>query len=117
MPDLVVWPTSSEQVSEVLKWSNKNNVPVVPVSSQVHFNGGAIPKQGGIVMDLSKMNKILEIDEDLKKVRIEAGVTWGQLTAELAKNGMRVLMPLLPPANRSVLSDFLDREVPDQYGV
>ena len=112
VPDFVVWPTSSEQVSEILKLSNKNNVPVVPVSSQEHFNGGAIPKQGGIVMDLSKMNKILEIDEDLKKVRIEAGVTWGQLTGELAKKGMRVIMPLLPHANRSVLTDFLEREVP-----
>ncbi len=111
-PDFVVWPTSSEQVSEVLKLSSANNVPVVPVSSQVHFNGGAIPREGGIIMDLSKMNKILEIDQDLKKVRIEAGVTWGQLTGELAKQGMRPLMPLMPPANRSVLSDFLDREVP-----
>jgi FAD/FMN-containing dehydrogenase len=112
MPDFVVWPTTSEQVSDVLKLSSKNNVPVIPVSSQVHFNGGAIPREGGIIMDLSRMNKILEIDQDLKKVRIEAGVTWGQLTGELAKQGMRALMPLMPPANRSVLSDFLDREVP-----
>lgn len=112
VPEVVVWPTSSEQVSEILKWSNKKNVPVVPVSSQEHFNGGAIPKQGGVIMDLSKMNKILEIDVDLKKARFEAGVTWGQLTTELAKNDMRVIMPLLPHANRSVLSDFLDREVP-----
>jgi FAD/FMN-containing dehydrogenase len=112
IPDFVVWPTSSEQVADVLKLSSKNNVPVVPVSSQVHFNGGAIPREGGIVMDLAKMNKILEIDQDLKKVRIEAGVTWGQLTGELGKQGMRALMPFLPPANRSVLSDFLDREVP-----
>ena len=111
-PDFVVCPTSSEQVSQVLNLADKGNVPVIPVSSQVHFNGGAIPRQGGIVLDLSKMNKILEIDEDLKKVRIEAGVTWGQLTGELAKKGMRALMPLMPPANRSVLSDFLDREVP-----
>jgi FAD/FMN-containing dehydrogenase len=112
MPEYVVWPTSSEQVSDVLKWSNKNNVPVVPVSSKEHFNGGAIPKQGGVIMDLSKMNKILEIDQDLKKTRLEAGVTWGQLTGELASQGMRVIMPLLPHANRSVLSDFLEREVP-----
>jgi FAD/FMN-containing dehydrogenase len=112
MPDYVVWPTSSEQISKVLKWSNKNNVPVVPVSSKEHFNGGAVPRQGGVMMDLSKMNKILEIDQDLKKIRLEAGVTWGQLTEELAKNGMRLIMPLLPHANRSVLTDFLEREVP-----
>ncbi len=112
VPEFVVWPTSSDQVGKLLKWSNTNNVPVVPVSSKVHFNGGAIPKQGGVIMDLSKMNKILELDKDLKKVRLEAGVTWGQLTTELAKNGMRVIMPLAPPADRSVLTDFLEREVP-----
>jgi FAD/FMN-containing dehydrogenase len=111
-PECVVYPTSSKQVGEVLKWSNKNNVPVVPVSSKEHFNGGTVPRQGGIVMDLSKMNKILEIDKDLKKTRLEAGVTWGKLTGALAKKGMRALMPLLPPANRSVLTDFLEREVP-----
>jgi FAD/FMN-containing dehydrogenase len=111
-PDFVVCPTDSEQVSQIIKLANEKNVPVVPVSSQEHFNGGAIPKQGGILMDLSKMNKILEIDQDLKKVRIEAGVTWGQLTSELAKCDMRVIMPLLPHANRSVLTDFVEREVP-----
>jgi len=112
MPECVVCPTSSEKVSEILKWANKNNVPVVPVSSKEHFNGGGVPRQGGVVMDLSKMNNILEIDEDLKKVRLEAGVTWAQLNGELAKKGLRVIMPLLPHADRSVLSDFLDREVP-----
>jgi hypothetical protein len=111
IPEMVVWPTSSEQVSAILKWSNKNNVPVVPVSSKEHFNGGAIPKQGGVIMDLSKMNKILEIDQDIKQARFEAGVTWKQFTDELNKIGMRVIMPLLPHADRSVLSDFLDREV------
>jgi FAD/FMN-containing dehydrogenase len=110
--EFVVWPTGSEQVSKILKWSNKNNVPVVPVSSKEHFNGGAVPRQGGVIMDLTKMNQILEIDQDLKKVRLEAGVSWGQLTSELAKNGLRVIMPLLPHANRSVLTDFLEREVP-----
>jgi FAD/FMN-containing dehydrogenase len=112
MPECVVYPTSSKQVGEVLKWANKNSVPVVPVSSKEHFNGGTIPRQGGVVLDLSKMDKILEIDHDLKKTRFEAGVTWGQLTSALAKQGMRVLMPLLPHANRSVLTDFLEREVP-----
>ena len=111
-PDFVVCPTDSEQISKILKLANEQNVPVVPVSSQEHFNGGAIPKQGGILLDLSKMNKILEIDQDLKKVRIEAGVTWGQLTSELAKCNMRVIMPLMPHANRSVLTDFVEREVP-----
>ena len=91
MPEYIVWPTSAEQVGSVLKWANTANVPVVPVSSKEHFNGGAVPRQGGIIVDLTKMNRILEIDKDLKKTRLEAGVTWGQLTSELKKNGMRVI--------------------------
>ena len=56
MPELVVCPTSSEKVSEVLKWANKNNVPVVPVSSKEHFNGGAVPRQGGVVIRMRRVH-------------------------------------------------------------
>ena len=96
----------------IVKWANEHSIPVVPVSSEVHFYGAAIPKQGGIVVDLSRMTKILEIDDYNRRVRIQPGVTWKQLTEELAKKGMRMIMPLLPPANRSVLTDYLEREVP-----
>jgi len=58
------------------------------------------------------MNKILEIDQDLKKVRIEAGVTWGNWPVNWQSKACAHRCLLLPPANRSVLSDFLDREVP-----
>ena len=112
MPDLVVWPKTSEEVSGVVKWANENDVPVIPVSSAVHFYGCSIPKQGGMVVDLSRMNQIFEIDDYNRRVRIQPGVTWKQITGELAKKGMRIIMPFLPPANRSVLTDFLEREVP-----
>jgi hypothetical protein len=61
---------------------------------------------------MSRMNRILEIDPDNRRVRIEAGVTWDQLTRELGAQGYRLLMPLTPPAERSVLTDFLEREEP-----
>lgn len=112
MPEAVVWPGSAEEVGKIVTWANEKNVPVVPVSSGVHFYGGAIPKQGGVVVDLSRMDKILEIDTDNRLVRFEAGVTWDKLTKELAKKGMRVIMPLLPHGGRSVLTDSLEREVP-----
>jgi len=111
MPEAVVWPASSEEVSKVVKWCNENQIPVVPVSSKVHFYGCTIPKEGGIVVDLSRMNKILEIDTDNRFVRFEPGVTWSQLTTELKKKGMRVVMPLMPPGERSPLTDTLEREV------
>jgi hypothetical protein len=112
MPEMVVKPKTSEEVSAVVKLCNENNTPCVPVSSKIHFNGCTIPKQGGIILDLTGMNKVFEIDDANRRVRFEAGVSWKQLTEELEKKGYRVIMPLLPPAERSVLTDFLERETP-----
>jgi len=110
--NFVAKPSTSEQVSEVVKVCNEHRIPVVPCSSKVHFHGATIPKEGGLVLDLSGMDKILEIDKDNRRVRFQAGVTWDKLTKELRKEGFRVIMPLTPPAERSVLTDFLEREEP-----
>jgi len=112
MPNFIVKPKDASEIQKVIQLANEHSTPVVPVSSSVHFQGCAIPKQGGILIDLARMNRILEIDESNRRVRIEAGVTWGQLTDELEKRGLRMIMPLLPPAERSVLTDYLEREVP-----
>ncbi|HVN96569.1 MAG TPA: FAD-binding oxidoreductase [Syntrophorhabdaceae bacterium] len=112
MPDAVVFPATSQEVGKIVTWCNQENIPVVPVSSRAHFYGCSIPKQGGVVVDLKRMNKILEIDTENRLVRFEAGVTWKQLTSALEKKGMRVIMPLLPHGERSVLTDSLEREVP-----
>jgi FAD/FMN-containing dehydrogenase len=111
-PSYVAKPKNAEEVGKIIRFANEHAIPVVPVSSEVHFNGAAIPRQGGIVLDLTRMKKVLEIDEANRRVRIEAGVLWQQLTEELAKKSMRMIMPLLPHANRSVLTDYLEREVP-----
>ncbi len=112
MPNYVVKPKDAQEVSKIIKLANDQAIPVIPVSSHVHFNGATIPKQGGIVVDLTRMDKVLDIDEDNRRVRIEAGVTWKKLTEELAKKGFRMIMPLLPHPKRSVVTDYLEREVP-----
>ncbi len=111
-PNYVAKPSTSEQVAEIVKICNEHNIPIVPCSSKIHFYGATIPKEGGLVLDMSRMDKILEIDPDNRRVRFEAGVTWDKLTTELTKSGHRVIMPLTPPAERSVLTDFLEREEP-----
>jgi hypothetical protein len=58
------------------------------------------------------MNKILEIDAPNRRVRIEPGATWEQVLVELEKQGLRIITPLLPHAFRSVITDYLEREVP-----
>jgi len=112
MPNYVVRPRTTEEVHQVIEFANQHSTAVVPVSSAVHFHGATIPKQGGIVVDLSRMNRVLEIDEMNRRVRVEAGVTWKQLTGELGKKGLRIMMPLLPHPARSVVTDYLEREVP-----
>ena len=111
LPSYVVKPKDAQEVQQVIQLANENLVPVVPVSSPVHFNGATIPKKGGIVIDLTRMNRVLEVDDFNKRVRVEVGVTWEQITSHLAKQGFRVIMPLLPHPLRSVVTDHLEREV------
>jgi FAD/FMN-containing dehydrogenase len=112
MADIIAWPENTQEVSQIVTYCNTQNIPVVPVSSREHVHGAAIPTQGGVIIDLKRMDRILEIDLPNRLTRFEAGVTWNQLTAALSEKGMRVIMPLLPRPYRSVLTDMLEREVP-----
>jgi len=111
VPNYVVKPKTAQEVQKVIQLANKNRLPVVPTSSLVHFNGAAIPKQGGVIVDLTRMNRILEVDEFNRRVRMEVGVTWEKATKELAKKGFRLMMPLSPHPMRSAVIDHLEREV------
>jgi len=111
VPNYLVKPKTAQEVQKVIQLANKNLLPVVPTSSSVHFNGAAIPKQGGVLVDLTRMNRILEVDEFNRRVRLEVGVTWEQATKALAKKGFRLMMPLAPHPMRSVVMDHLEREV------
>jgi FAD/FMN-containing dehydrogenase len=110
MPGYVAKPKNSDEVQRIVKLANENKMPVVPSSSGIHFNGDTIPVQGGIVLDLSGMNRILAIDERNRMARVEAGVTWEQLQPELAKHDMMALSPLLPHHMKSALISHLERD-------
>jgi FAD/FMN-containing dehydrogenase len=111
-PALVVKPENTAEVSRIIAFANKNSLPVIAVSSGVHFQGTTIPNLGGIILDLCRMNQVLEVDAPNRRVRIEPGVTWEKLLEELEKHELRVITPLLPHASRSVITDYLEREVP-----
>jgi len=96
VPDYAVKPKDTQEVQKIIKLASDQALPVVPVSSWVHFHGATIPKKGGIILDLTRMNRIFEVDDFNRRVRMEAGVTWEQLTSHLEKKGFRVMMPLLP---------------------
>ncbi len=93
-------------------WANQTGTALVPVSSGApHFYGDTVPSvPGAVIVDLSRMNKILRVDRRNRMVVIEPGVTYAQLQAELAKEGMRVTPPLYPRANKSVIGSLLERQ-------
>ncbi len=120
MPWCIAAPEDAEQVQKLVQWANEKMIPLIPVSSPggPRRRGDTIPTQGGVIVDLSGMNKILDIDRKNKVAVIEPGVTFEQLETELKKNGMKVLKPLLPRNNKSVLASCLEREpivVPKQH--
>ena len=110
-PDFVVKPGSAEAVQGLVKWANETSMPLIPVSSgPPRFKGDTIPRLGGVIVDLSGMNKIAKIDRKNRVCMIEPGVTFSQLQPELAKEGMRMSLPLLPRSAKSVIACFLEKE-------
>ena len=111
-PSAVVKPKNADEVQRIVKWANRTLTPLIPVSSgSPHFRGDTIPtRDGTVVVDLSDMKRILKIDRRNRFAIFEPGVTWGMLQSELAKEGMRIPMPLLPRATKSVIGSLLERE-------
>ncbi len=109
-PSCVAYVANAEEVQNVVKYANEKMMPVTPRSSNVSFYGAGIPGEGGIIVDLSRMNKILEIDARNKRVKLEPGVTWQQVQTELEKEGLMVCNPLLPHPAKSVLTSAMERE-------
>ena len=87
LPDIVLRPETIEQVSKIMKLANDNKVPVTPRGSGSSLSGNAVPVEGGIVLDMKQMDKILEIRIEDLYVRVEAGVINADLYAALAKVG------------------------------
>jgi len=112
-PKMVVKVRNPDEVLDVVLQLNEDGTPLYPSSSRVHFYGGTIPRrEDAVVMDLSGMNKVHEIDETNHWVHVDPGVTWGQLQQALEEKGYRSVIPLLPHSGRSVIMDWLEREQP-----
>ena len=59
-PDVVVFPTTTKEISEIMKLANKEKIPVTPRGGGTNVSGGSIPIMGGIILCTTKMNKILK---------------------------------------------------------
>ncbi|MGH2317772.1 FAD-binding oxidoreductase [Planococcus sp. SE5232] len=88
LPDIVVFPETKEQVSEIMKISTHYQIPVIPFGLGSSLEGHVIPQSGGITIDFSLMNKVLEVFEEDFLVTVQPGVTRTQLNKELKKYGL-----------------------------
>ena len=111
-PALVVRPHTCEQILKIVELAKEDKTPLVPVSSgQPHFRGDTVPASGGaIVVDLSRMKKIIHIDRKNRVAMFEPGVTFAELNLAVAREGLRLNMPLLPRQTKSVVGSLLERE-------
>ena len=110
-PALAVRPSEAAQVAEIVRLANREKLNLVPVSSgPPHHHGGSRPEAGAVMLDLSGMDRILRLDRRNKVAMIEPGVTFGQLQEAVDPLGLRVLKPLLPRRNKSVIASGLERE-------
>lgn len=100
LPDVVVFPETPEEISDIIKLANDRKTPVVPFGLGSSLEGNAIPYQQGIVIDTRLMNHILEIMADDFLVRVQPGVTRLQLEKELSKYGL--FFPVDPGADATL---------------
>jgi glycolate oxidase len=88
LPDVVVHPGSTDEISRVMKLANRELIPVFPRGAGSGFTGGSLPTRGGIVLCTERMDRILLIDEENLVATVEPGVVTEQFQKEVEKLGL-----------------------------
>lgn len=78
-PQVVVFPESTEHVSRIMKIANKRQIPVVPYAAGTSLEGHTVAVQGGICIDMMKMNRILQVNKEDMDCVVQPGVQWMEL--------------------------------------
>ncbi len=111
MPDAVVFPENSAQISRILQLATENGFPVVPRGAGTGMSGGAVPVQGGVVLAMNRLNSILSIDRDNLIAKAEPGV----ITAHL-QEAVEALDLFYPPDPASLKVSTLGGNVAECAG-
>lgn len=88
LPDVVIYPRNAIETSAIVRYANEHEIPVIPFGLGSSLEGHVVPVKGGITLDLSLMNKVLEIKPGDFLVKVQPGVTRTQLNKELKKYGL-----------------------------
>jgi D-lactate dehydrogenase (cytochrome) len=93
LPDAIVWPGNTQQISDVLRYAYENEIPVVPWSGGSSLEGNPVPVSGGILLAMYRLNEILDVNEDDLQVTVQPGIIYDDLNAQLRRLGL-----FFPPA-------------------
>ena len=86
-PEYVIFPKSTDEISQILAYANKHLIPVTARGAGTGLAGGAVPVKGGVVLDLSQMDQIIDVDIDNIQVTVEPGVVQDKLNERLKPYG------------------------------
>jgi len=87
-PAAIVYPTNTEEITQIMKYAYEQGVKVVPRGSGTGLSGGSVPVQGGIVLCMVRMSRILEVDEENLTITVEPGVVTADLAKAAAEKGL-----------------------------
>jgi Fe-S oxidoreductase/FAD/FMN-containing dehydrogenase len=100
IPDAVVQPQTEEELIELVRWANENNIPLTPRAKASSGYGGVLPVKQGVVVDFYRMNRVIQIDPQAQTATVQAGVVWEKLDRALQKRGLTLrLYPTSYPAS------------------
>ncbi|MGW8313365.1 MAG: FAD-binding oxidoreductase [Desulfuromonadales bacterium] len=88
LPDVIVHPESTDDISRIMKLANREHLPVFPRGAGSGFTGGSLPTRGGIVLCTERLDRILEIDEENLVATVEPGVVTEKFQQEVEKRGL-----------------------------
>lgn len=111
LPELVLKPETTEEVSHILRYCNEQSICVTPSGARTGLSGGALPVCGGVVVTLERMNKILEIDVNNHQVCTEPGVV-----TQVLQDAVKELGLYYPPDPASKGSCFIGGNISENSG-
>jgi len=88
MPAGIIWPITTKEVAQILTWAYAHDVPVTPWGAGTSTEGNPVPTRGGLVMDMTRMNKILEIRAQDLQADVQPGVLRKELNRQAGKLGL-----------------------------
>ncbi|RCU46273.1 FAD-binding oxidoreductase [Haloplanus salinus] len=97
-PDVVVWPESTADVASVMRAATEHGVPVTPYAAGTSLEGNAIPIDGGITLDMTRMDAVLDVRPDDLQVDIQPGILGDDVNEAVAKHGL--FLPSMPASGK-----------------